>query len=337
MIISGNNERLHWIDCMKAFAMLLVVYRHVYGFTFDCSPYASSSLIGRIFPLLAMPLFFFISGFLAYKPKSFWSTSATWVKRIKQKTIQLLIPTILFSFLLNEFVINLNFPGGYWFTLVLFEIFILFYTFEYLTRNMNNLWHDILLVIIAMSAFLMKQKIANLSIPYCSLGNLCEYLIYFVVGVLLSKQKQLFTQTLENKLITLIGGVILLGIFLLEVPPGGFLYTFSIQIKRCLLIFLTTAIFYSQRYFFQSDHLAAKALRYIGNKTLDLYMLHYFFLWPSIPAITDILASNNNFPLELLLTATWTIIVVILVFVFRFCLISNRLISKYLLGNYRIS
>lgn len=57
------KERIEYIDTMRGFTMLLVVYSHVrlYGLYFDDSNIVSS--FNSIFLLIRMPLFFFISGF----------------------------------------------------------------------------------------------------------------------------------------------------------------------------------------------------------------------------------------------------------------------------------
>lgn len=126
--MSHNNvNRKAWIDCLRALAILLVIYRHVYGFTFDCSESADHTIIGTIFPLLALPLFFFISGFLSVKKPNYQRSLLYFSEKIKQRFVQLLIPTAIFYILLSNFVIKLPFPGGYWFTLVLLEMYIYIY------------------------------------------------------------------------------------------------------------------------------------------------------------------------------------------------------------------
>lgn len=56
-------ERQHYIDCMRGFTMILVVYSHIVVFGYDINRY---SLLNEIFVLFRMPLFFWVSGYLAY-------------------------------------------------------------------------------------------------------------------------------------------------------------------------------------------------------------------------------------------------------------------------------
>ena len=62
---TSHKERLEWLDAMRGFTMILVVAYHVAQFGFDQTVKHSSSL--SFLMLFRMPLFFFVSGFLAYK------------------------------------------------------------------------------------------------------------------------------------------------------------------------------------------------------------------------------------------------------------------------------
>ena len=59
-----RKERMEWLDAMRGFTMILVVAYHVAQMGFDQSIKHSSSL--SFLMLFRMPLFFFVSGFLAY-------------------------------------------------------------------------------------------------------------------------------------------------------------------------------------------------------------------------------------------------------------------------------
>lgn len=58
-------ERIRYIDALRGFTMLLVVFGHVMMFTFGIGGY--NSVIGSFFLTFRMPMFFFISGYIAYK------------------------------------------------------------------------------------------------------------------------------------------------------------------------------------------------------------------------------------------------------------------------------
>lgn len=320
--------RSSWIDSCRALAILLVVYRHVYGFTFECSQFADKTIIGTIFPLLALPLFFFISGFLSFKHPAYWQTNSNYFLKLKQRAIKLIIPTIVFYFLLTEFVIQLPFPGGYWFTLVLFEMYLILYSFEILLNRLNCFIHDSLLVFLAVLMFLAKSIANSLNIPFLELQNLCEYFIYFILGYMFGKYKdRIFHETRVQKIIT-ISIILLVASFCFTFH--GLLSTAFIQVKRCLIVILAVTLFYNSQDFFDSSAPFPSILRFIGKRTLDIYMIHYFFLWPSVGFLSDILKETHNQPLEILIIGCWTILVIFLTLITIKILRHSKFISKYL-------
>ena len=97
--------------------------------------------------LFRMPLFFFVSGFLAYKASQVWNIQNLGSLLLKKFKVQV-IPTVVFFFLamaiLNkdfwpavEKAYHSVFKGGYWFTIVLLYMFILYYLFCYLESKLK--------------------------------------------------------------------------------------------------------------------------------------------------------------------------------------------------------
>ena len=62
--MNSMKQRLEWLDAMRGFTMILVVAYHVAQSGFMESEKISASLPFLV--LFRMPLFFFVSGFLAY-------------------------------------------------------------------------------------------------------------------------------------------------------------------------------------------------------------------------------------------------------------------------------
>ena len=89
----NKGTRLEWLDAMRGLTMILVVAYHVAQMSFGLSEKTSSSL--PFFVLFRMPLFFFVSGFLAYKASFEW----TWPNalRLTWKKIKILVlPALVF-------------------------------------------------------------------------------------------------------------------------------------------------------------------------------------------------------------------------------------------------
>ena len=59
------DGRIAYIDCLRGFTMLLVIWNHVADMSFGLG--LSDSFWTQLFISFRMPMFFFISGFIAYK------------------------------------------------------------------------------------------------------------------------------------------------------------------------------------------------------------------------------------------------------------------------------
>ena len=132
-----NKKRLEWLDALRGFTMILVVANHVSRVGFEQNWKFSSSLSFLL--LFRMPLFFFVSGFLAYKAAQVWNAHNLGQLLLKKLKVQI-IPTLVFFVLFNAMIwphflegleVNFHSPqkGGYWFTIALLWMFIIYYLF----------------------------------------------------------------------------------------------------------------------------------------------------------------------------------------------------------------
>lgn len=135
----GGRERGHrieWLDAMRGFTMLLVVAYHVAQFGFMENEKTSAALPFLV--LFRMPLFFFVSGFLAYKANFVWNIKNTMPLVGKKLHVQI-IPALIFLAIFivfkskhsfwDGFLTALKSPtkDGYWFTWVLLQMFLIYY------------------------------------------------------------------------------------------------------------------------------------------------------------------------------------------------------------------
>ena len=137
MSVAPTKIRLSWLDALRGFTMILVVANHISlnSFLEDWKKSAALSFL----MLFRMPLFFFVSGFLSYKASQVWNRHECSQLLLKKMRVQL-IPTafffLLFCLLMNKnflstvetYLMN-NMKGGYWFTLVLLWMFVVYYLF----------------------------------------------------------------------------------------------------------------------------------------------------------------------------------------------------------------
>jgi len=140
-----KKTRLEWLDALRGFTMILVVAFHVSQSGFTENIHHSSS--PPFLVLFRMPLFFFVSGFLAYKSSLVWDFPTLRTLLAKKVRVQT-VPTVIF-FLFAMAVLGSSFyptmmknlqsvtKGGYWFTIVLLYMFIVYYLFCFLESRLR--------------------------------------------------------------------------------------------------------------------------------------------------------------------------------------------------------
>lgn len=90
---SARTPRMEVLDVIRGVTMILVVFHHVRGTTFGL--YNSQSPLSEFLMSFRMPMFFFISGFVAYKAVDAWSWSF-YGRRLWKKAMVELFPTAVF-------------------------------------------------------------------------------------------------------------------------------------------------------------------------------------------------------------------------------------------------
>lgn len=228
--ITNKVARIQYIDALRGFTMILVVFAHVETFGFFNFGY--ETFVGKLFQSFRMPLFFFISGFLAYKADRVWDIQTCW-KLTKKKLVVQIVPALIFGLVYTYFYVHTDFHAfvsnpaklGYWFTLVLLEMLLLYYFLSGLTyvlskriRVSESSMSVFLLIFFAVGLFLLKLPFKtspslDMLGNYTSLHYTFSYFMYFVFGVLARQYMKIFERIIDNKLITAIAIVVFSGVF----------------------------------------------------------------------------------------------------------------------------
>lgn len=180
--------------------------------------WGGSCLIYRdLIVLFFMPLFFFISGFVLYKPDVEWNGIMSF-KFIAKKALQLLVPTLVFIslyiFVYNSPLNLLCRSGrlGYWFTIALFEYYLLYTLFRWICYRLHRhegtdwllLSGSAILYFAVTQSVLNRLGVNNETISLLGLDQL-RFFFYFAIGSLVRKHFSWFKELLENgKIITLL-------------------------------------------------------------------------------------------------------------------------------------
>lgn len=315
--------------------MLLVVFQHIRYFSLDLP--LESSPFALLFIAFRMPMFFFISGYIAYKVSNYWTVNSYCKKLYTKAKIQL-IPTIVFWGIFTYFQIRpWGFPGGFWFTEVLFEMFLIYFSIAFLISRYSSLAEDIFLILIGSSLFYLKNRLANieLSSELC-FYELSNYFIFFTLGLLAKKHNLTFSNLINNKHFISIALILPLIILSLIYGPAklhfkaGFSGLIQIFNGVCLVIVIFT-LFRNSSSYWEKQGFIQNGFEFIGRRTLDLYMLHYFLL-PFIPNVGKFLLKHNNYILEFITTSILTFVITGIALLISIFIRTSPICAKYLFG-----
>ena len=347
-LLKQPTKRIEYIDALRGLTMILVVFSHVDLFALGIK----GSFVNSVFISFRMPLFFFISGFIGFKLMS-WDRN-TYLAMNKNKLLHQLVPTLILGIIYTYVCIHSNlmtFIGtsaklGYWFTIVMFEMYLILYTLNLCIYNSNFKIFEkrlvislVLLSILSFCSWIIFSKFPHKLVDAFSLSHLARYFPYFAFGIICSMNKDLFHRILENKYFTFVIIVLFcLGFYIkrfyLSASSNTILILLSFIIT-CLIGFAGLLIVYNTfrvyKDSFSSDKKIGRMLQYIGKRTLEIYLLHYFFL-PTLPWVGDMLSKYNNAVLELFIGLFISLIVIAVCLVVSNILRTNPILAKYLCG-----
>lgn len=324
----SNNQRIEYIDALRGFAMLLVVFGHIHLRGYEMV--SGSSFVISMIAICNMPLFFFLSGFVSFKERTEWPLRDTLHLAVK-KICHLLIPFIIFcvfmAALAHDRIINIladPMKHGYWFLPVLCWSYLVYYGLCWLMdrARMPRRYKDIFLIAIAVVIFLWGSVLKKYSDgpSYFSGVLFTRYFHFFICGLLARKYIKYFMKLFEEWSFFLL---FLLGFFLTILMWDSLSVTASNVLSGSLTLFRVISVFITYvplpyiylliifGVFYKSydsiKNRGGKYMSFIGKRTLDIYMLHYFFI-PVLPFCIE----NPNGLLYILGTFCMTLIVVII-------------------------
>ena len=298
--VSENNirnvskKRLGYIDAMRGFGILSVIYSHLVVMGMRGSEYQSS--IAPVIQLYFMPLFFFISGYLSAKNGDIQTISELRCLVLK-KIKNLLIPTIImFSLCVAYFRMNLidsivdSYKGGYWFTYVLFCIVLLYAILAKILKPFGKTGGVIHVLIVLFLHYLSRHiDVFSPMVKMTSLDFIAAFYFYFYIGTLLKKYEKNVTRYLSNGYISAV--LFLLGIIPVFIEMPWYLK----NVCRLILVYDILVFFQYYSTCLESDGIIPRGLRMIGRNTLEIYFLHYFFLFKIYGIDSWLITLSNDY------------------------------------------
>lgn len=310
------SNRIEYIDALRGFVMLLVVLGHVPMYCYHQTEGISFSLIPTTFHLA---LFFFISGWFVKNVK------------VKEKFMQLIVPTMVF-YLIYCWLFDINiienlwddkYKSGYWFCIVLFCFFLIMKGLE----QMNDLGGAILGIILSLCFLMLSTNAVTRLLAQWNIPNiLClqqwQYFVFFWVGNMARRYREQFFHLLDDGKVMAVGVLLFLSTLLLyyQKPMGLLVIKTSFLLWGGLGAILSFAFFSKYEIAFRQTTYIGRGLQYIGRRTLDVYLLHFFFLPRNLEGLGCLIMGNDNPTVELFVSLTIAMMVVAL------CLLTSNII-----------
>ena len=321
-IVQVKKPRLEWLDALRGFTMILVVANHVAGMGFGMAPKMSSSM--QFLIMFRMPLFFFVSGFLAYRAAQVWDLKNLGSLLTKKLRVQI-IPTVVF-FLFGAAILGKEFwptvidwigrplKGGYWFTIVLLYMFIIYYLFCYIESKFKKSWIPIMLLFIVSLGFYETcyqpryfswafgwRGLPNEFMDTSSISQLFLYFPFFLYGNIVHRYWNGAKKIMDSPWFFPMLIVVVVFAALDSLKWHTLRMTWAVLPLTLARFALLTIVFMYFRFYhqyFTKVTVMGRSLQYIGRRTLDIYLIHYLFM-PNLPTIGSFFnAYRHNFVLD---------------------------------------
>ncbi len=197
------KQRLEYIDAARGLAIFAVVYSHICLF---CLPGYDSSMIVDFLRSYFLNAFFFISGYMAWKPIEKFENNV--LRLCRKSIVHLLIPTMVvgtfYALIYHIPILTFCFNGakfGYWFTFALFEIFIIYYLVSALSAFLKSPIFRVTTIIIISIVFYCLNKYFTLDSSIYNLfcfDSICYYFLFFGLGIIAHEYKALIRKYLRG-------------------------------------------------------------------------------------------------------------------------------------------
>lgn len=278
-----ESKRLVYVDCIRGLCILLVIYHHFILMGMRGFNYQSS--VEKFMYFFFLPLFFFISGFFAWKTKKMWNLKDTFLFIIK-KIRSILVPTVVFFLVCMQFFhlnifdwLFVSFKSGYWFTWCLFQMFLCLSLFNFIVYffklekfSSKCIFLLFFLAIIGNLASRFFHE-SNPIVGLLSADLTLKYFVFFVFGIIVKCNFSRFEEYLSNRFINA---------FLLIIAFSPLCFKIN-SVMHIPVVFAQILgvfrIFSSRQNYFNGKNVPSNFLATCGKYSLSIYFLHYFLLF----------------------------------------------------------
>lgn len=326
-----STGRLGYIDAMRGFTMILVVYSHVAIMMLSNTPPHLLSNVNEVFIRFRMPLFFFISGYFAYSAFYDWGL---FKKRSVNRLVKQFYPTVIVWLIYCMIFREGNlldwafeaYKSGYWFTFVSVELFFTVIPFLLLFSKFNvPMWRrSIYLLLLCATVMVIYLTIMNFTwlngfLDLMSIGQYYSYILFFVIGMIAKIHLEQFNRFCSNT-VCVLGCLIMFGMLIIY-PPYNTITGWTSSITGIIIVY--SMFYYLGKLQRPIVSKLLSRLSIIGTSTLEIYLLHYFFISVFMKTLDlSFLASVSG------TAAEFPIFFVLSIFICVLCLLSVGILKK---------
>ena len=291
-----------------------------------------------VFILFRLPCFFMISGWL-FEPIA--QNSFKTVTR--HKAMVQLLPTFIFLFLLApppEFFHQLGtLKGGYWFTFALFEYFILYMIIVRISRR----WSFLMALAIALGTFVYARYYDSIrslaegwqlyAIDFSGFLSITTWrlFLFFYIGAWMRRNFDAFIRWTNKPAIILLVTVVFFMIASTSHKDNVWFEMFRYYAGGVTGMWMVFTFFRLAFSWLKKCHVA-QPLQYVGTRTLDIYLLHFFILPRFLMVYTGQIKAFESQFVEFLVILAVSLIVLILCLLASYLIRLNPFLGHYLFG-----
>jgi len=326
-------DRLHYLDRVKGFAILLVVLGHFYLFVL----HADDSLVSKFIGSFHMNLFMFVSGYVAFigdigiRPI---------LKKVSKRCVSYVVPMYIFGWILylfgeyicegvnpmTQFVKSTVLLGNwYWYL----KCLCVFQLLTFLMHTKKSILFELFIAVALYTIFFAGWKLFPAASHIFCLEHATCFFPYYILGLLMRKYPASFI-LFRSEAISMLSLAFYILLFFIT-SDNYFINNILHRFILPTLAIIVTLFFFSKTESCTSP--AFIAFEKLGKNSLCIYIFHYFFIAAlNLSFIWSWGKATFNYFLILVLAVCASFIISILSMFIGDVLNQNALVSKLLFG-----